>query len=61
MSLLGIVINKEQALARIEILIFEITSEYEKGIAIGFIRACLTLNLISASEYRQLSDRVLAE
>ena len=53
--------NREQALARIEILIFEITSEYEKGIAIGFIGACLTFNLISPSEYRQLSDRILAE
>ena len=58
---LSVPMSKEQALARIEILIFEITSEYEKGIAIGFIGACLTLNLISASEYRQLSDRVLAE
>lgn len=53
--------NREQALARIEILIFEITSEYEKGIAIGFIGACLIFNLISVSEYRQLSDRALAE
>lgn len=53
--------NKEQALARIEILIFEITSEYEKGIAIGFIGVCLTFNLISPSEYRQLSARALAE
>lgn len=53
--------NKEQALARIEILIFEITSEYEKGIAIGFIDACFTINLFSPSEYRQLCDRILAE
>ena len=53
--------NREQALARIEILIFEITSEYEKGIAIGFIGACLTIHLISPSEYRHLSDRILAE
>lgn len=53
--------NREQALARIEILIFEITSDYEKGIAMGFIGACLTINLISPSEYRHLSDRILAE
>ncbi|WP_180012480.1 hypothetical protein [Acinetobacter sp. YH16055] len=56
--------NKEQALARVEILISEITSEYEKGIAIGFIGACLIFNLISLSEYRDLCDscdRALAE
>ena len=58
---MGRIMNKEQALARIEILIFEITSEYEKGIAIGFTGACLTINLISPSEYRQLSDRILAD
>ena len=61
MPLLGIVMNREQALARIEILIFEITSEYEKGIAIGYIGVFLTINLISPSEYRQFSDRILAE
>lgn len=61
MTIIGAVMYKEHALARIEILIFEITSEYEKGIAIGFIGACLTFNLISPSEYRQLSDRILAE
>jgi hypothetical protein len=61
MSLLGIVMNREQALARIEILIFEITSEYEKGIAMGYIGVFLTINLISPSEYRQFSDRILAE
>ena len=56
--------DNEQALARVEILISEITSEYEKGIAIGFLGACLTFNLISPSEYRDLCDscdRVLAE
>lgn len=61
MPLLGIVMNREQALARIEILIFEITSEYEKGIAMGYIGVFLTINLISPSEYRQFSDRILAE
>ena len=60
-TILGHIMNREQALARIEILIFEITSEYEKGIAIGFIGACLTIHLISPSEYRHLSDRILAE
>ena len=58
MPLLGIVMNREQALARIEILIFEITSEYEKGIAMGYIGVFLTINLISPSEYRQYSDRI---
>ena len=53
--------NKEQALARIEILISEINSEYEKGIAMGYIGVLLTINLISPSEYRQFSDRILAE
>ena len=53
--------NREQALARIEILIFEITSEYEKGIAMVYIGFFLTINLISPSEYRQFSDRILAE
>ena len=53
--------NREQALARIEILIFEITSEYEKGIAMGYIGVFLTIHLISPSEYRQFSDRILAE
>ncbi|WP_180012471.1 hypothetical protein [Acinetobacter sp. YH16055] len=52
---------REPALARIEILISEITSEYEKGIAIGFISACFTFNFISLSEYKQFSDRALAE
>lgn len=61
MPFLGIVMNREQALARIEILIFEITSEYEKGIAMGYIGVFLTINLISPSEYRQFSDRILAE
>ena len=61
MPLLGIVMNREQALARIEILIFEITSEYEKGIAMGYIGVFLTINLISPSEYRHFSDRILAE
>ena len=61
MPLLGIAMNREQALARIEILIFEITSEYEKGIAMGYIGVFLTINLISPSEYRQFSDRILAE
>ena len=53
--------NREQALARIEILIFEITSEYEKGIAMGYVGAFFTINLISLSEYRQFSDRILSE
>jgi hypothetical protein len=53
--------SRLQALARIEILIFAITSEYERGIAIGFIGACLTFNFISPIEYRQLFDRILAE
>ena len=61
MPLLGIAMNREQALARIEILIFEITSEYEKGVAMGYIGVFLTINLISPSEYRQFSDRILAE
>ena len=60
-KILGHMINREQALARIEILIFEITSEYEKGIAMGYIGVFLTINLISPSEYRQFSDRILAE
>jgi hypothetical protein len=59
--LLGIVMNREQALARIEILIFDITSVYVKGIAMGYIGVFLTINLISPSEYRQFSDRILAE
>lgn len=53
--------NREQALARIEILISEITSEYEKGIAMGYIGVFLTIHLISLIEYRQFSDRILAE
>jgi tetrahydromethanopterin S-methyltransferase subunit F len=53
--------DKEQALVRIETLIFEITSEYERGIAIGFISACFIANIISISEYKQFSDRALAE
>ena len=60
-KILGHIMNREQALARIEILIFEITSEYEKGIAMGYIGVFLTINLISPSEYRQFSDRILAE
>lgn len=60
-KILGHMMNKEQALARIEILIFEINSEYEKGIAMGYIGVLLTINLISPSEYRQFSDRILAE
>ena len=60
-NILGHMMNREQALARIEILIFEITSEYEKGIAMGYIGVFLTINLISPSEYRQFSDRILAE
>lgn len=48
----------EPALTRIEILISEITTDYDKGIAIGFINACLTFNLISPSEYRQFADRI---
>ncbi len=60
-KILGHMMNREQALARIEILIFEITSEYEKGIAMGYIGVFLTINLISPSEYRQFSDRILAE
>ncbi|WP_171406659.1 hypothetical protein [Acinetobacter cumulans] len=55
---------REPALVRIEILISQITSEYEKGIAIGFIGACFTFNLISLGEYRDFCDscdRVLAE
>ena len=59
-TILGHIMNREQALARIEILIFEITSEYEKGIAMGYIGVFLTINLISPSEYRQFSDRILA-
>lgn len=51
-------VTSEQALSRIEILISEITSEYDKGIAIGFTNACLTFNLISPFEYRQLTDRI---
>ena len=58
-KILGHMMNREQALARIEILIFEITSEYEKGIAMGYIGVFLTINLISPSEYRQFSDRIL--
>ena len=58
---LSVPMSKEQALARIEILIFEITSEYEKGIAMGYIGVFLTINLISPSEYRQFSDRILSE
>ena len=61
MPLLGIVMNREQALARIEILISEITSDYEKGIAMGYIGVFLTIHLISPIEYRQFSDRILAE
>lgn len=53
--------NREQALARIEILISEITSEYDKGIAMGYIGVFLTIHLISPSEYRQFSDRIFAE
>ena len=60
-KILGHMMNREQALARIEILIFEINSEYEKGIAMGYIGVFLTINLISPSEYRQFSDRILAE
>ena len=60
-KILGHMMNREQALARIEILISEITSEYEKGIAMGYIGVFLTINLISPSEYRQFSDRILAE
>lgn len=60
-KILGHMMNREQALARIEILIFEITSEYENGIAMGYIGVFLTINLISPSEYRQFSDRILAE
>lgn len=52
---------REPALARIEILISQITSEYEKGIAIGFIGACFTFNLISLSEYKQFCDLASAE
>jgi hypothetical protein len=53
--------NREQALARIEILISEITSEYEKGIAMGYVGVFFTINLISFSEYKQFSDRILAD
>lgn len=53
--------NKEQALAKIENLIFEITSEYERGVAIGFINACLLTNIIGLTEHAQLFDRPLAE
>lgn len=60
-KILGHMMNREQALARIEILISEINSEYEKGIAMGYIGVFLTINLISPSEYRQFSDRILAE
>ena len=59
-TILGYIMNREQALARIEILISEITSEYEKGIAMGYVGAFFTINLISLSEYRQFSDRILA-
>ena len=60
-TILGHIMNREQALARIEILISEITSEYEKGIAMGYINTFFTINLISLSEYRQFSDRILAD
>ncbi len=53
--------NTEQALARIETLIFEITSDYEKGIAVGFIDACLLIRLITFTQHSQLRDRALAE
>ena len=35
--------------------------QYEKGIAMGYVGAFFTINLISLSEYRQFSDRILAE
>lgn len=53
--------NREQALAKIEKLIFEITSEYERGIAIGFINACFLANIIGMSEHSKLFERALAE
>jgi hypothetical protein len=56
-----IFMTREQVLARVEILISEITSEFERGLAMGYIGVFLSINFISPSEYRQFSDRILAE
>lgn len=53
--------DREQALARIETLIIEIRSEYDKGIAVGFIDACLLIRLITFTEHSEFRDRALAE
>jgi hypothetical protein len=59
--LVGIFMNREQVLARIEILISEITDDFEKGLAMGYIGVFLILNFISPREYLQFYDRIMAD
>jgi hypothetical protein len=59
--LVEIFMNREQVLSRIEILIDEISSEFERGLAMGYIGFFLTVNFISPSEYKQFSVRILAK
>ncbi|MFU8926143.1 hypothetical protein [Acinetobacter puyangensis] len=53
--------NREQALAKIGNLIFEITSEYERGLAVGFINASFLALIIDSTEYKEFFNLAMAE
>lgn len=60
-TILGQNMNREQALAKIGNLIFEITSEYERGLAVGFINASFLALIIDSTEYKEFFNLAMAE